>query len=55
MLFRSILDGVVEFEIVGVVGIAEFLGPRPGGEEHEPLAEALLHGGLQAAVQHVGQ
>src|ERR1039457_7665977 len=31
----GVLDGVVELEIVGIVGIAQFVGPGPGGHEHE--------------------
>src|SRR3954454_21961999 len=49
----AVLDSVVEFEIVSVVRVADFLGPRPRGLEHEATAEALLDRSLQPAIEHV--
>jgi hypothetical protein len=37
-----VIDNVVQFEIVGIARVADFLGPGPGGSEHHaPLVAAL--------------
>src|SRR5207302_9066952 len=45
-----IFDGGVQFEITGIVNLAQLLGPRPRRAEQETVAHAFLNLRLQTVI-----